>query len=55
MELTKDEIIQKHGNQCKHCSIDNFLPYEYEYTCIPCGHNIIKRKSELTKISRKKI
>ena len=29
------------------------LPYEYEFTCISCGFNVIKRKHELSKIQRK--
>ena len=31
------------------------LPYEYEFTCVLCGYNIIKGKNELIKIQRKKI
>ena len=30
------------------------LPYEYEFTCISCGFDEIKRQHELTKIQRKK-
>ena len=54
MELTGDQIIEKHAKQCKHCSRNTLLPYEYEITCIPCGFNLIKRKHEFTKNQRKK-
>ena len=52
MELTEDENIQKHGEQCVR---NTSLPYEYELTCISWGYNVIKRKHELSKISREKI
>ena len=55
MELTEDEIIQKYAKNCSHCNRNMLLPYEYEYTCISCGYNVIKRKHELSKIQRKKI
>ena len=35
--------------------IKNYSSYEFEYTCIACGYNVIKRKHELSKIQRKKI
>ena len=54
MELT-DEIIQKYGKRCGHCNRNVLLPYEYEWTCFSCGYNVNKRKSELSKIQRKKI
>ena len=54
MELTEDEIIQKYGKNCGHCNRITLLPYEYEFTCISCGFNVIKRKHELSKIQRKK-
>ena len=53
MEPTEDEIIEKDGTLCKHCDRNMLLPYEF--TCILCGYNVIKRKHELSKISRKKI
>ena len=31
------------------------LPYEYEWSCIPCGYNVSKQKHELTKIQQKRI
>ena len=54
MELTKDEIIQKYAKNCGHCNRNSLLPSEYEWTCLSCGFNIIKRKNELSKIQRKK-
>ena len=30
------------------------LPYEYEYSCVSCGYNVVKRKHELSKKQRKK-
>ena len=54
MEITKDEIIQKYGKFCGHCTRNTLLPYEYEYTCFSCGYNVNKRKNELSKIQRKK-
>ena len=44
----------KNGKHCGHCNRNTLLPYKYEFTCISCGFNIIKRKHELTKIQRKK-
>ena len=55
MELSEDEIIEKYGKHCRHCNRNTLLPYEYEWTCVSCGYNVIKRKHELSKIQRKKI
>ena len=55
MESTKDEIIQNYGKKCGQCKRNTLLPYEYEWTCISCEFNLIKRKSELSKNERKKI
>ena len=55
MSLSEDEIIEKCAKNCGHCYRNTLLPYEYEWSCISCGYNIIKRKHELTKIQRKKI
>ena len=55
MKLTEDEIIQKYAKNCGHCNRNTLLPYEYEWTCLSCGYNVIKRKHELSKIQRKKI
>ena len=54
MELTEDEIFEKHVKRCVHCNQNTLLPYEYEFTCIVCGYNVSKRKHELSKIQRKK-
>ena len=54
MELTEDEIIQKYGKNCGHCNRNTLLPYEYTFTCVSCGYNIIRGKHELSKIQRKK-
>ena len=55
MELTEDQIIEKYAKQCRHCSKNNLLPHEYEFTCTSCGYNVKKRKYELSKTSTKKI
>ena len=52
--LSDDETIEKYAKQCKHCLQNTILPYEYEWSCISCGFNLIWRKHELTKIQRKK-
>ena len=55
MQLSEDEIIKKYANQYGHCNRNTLPPYEYEFTCISCGYNVIKRKHDLTKIQRKKM
>ena len=32
-----------------HCRSHTLSTYDYEFTCIPCGHNVSKRKNELTR------
>ena len=54
MDLTEDEIIQKHGKNCGHCNRNTLLPYEYEFTCVSCGSNVNKRKNDLSRNQRKK-
>ena len=54
MELTDDEVIQNYAKRFAHCNQNTLLPYEYEFTCISCGYNAIKRKHELSEIQRKK-
>ena len=54
MELTEDHIIEKCAKQSRSCLKKTRLPYEYEFTCISCGFDEIKRQHELTKIQRKK-
>ena len=55
MNLTEDELIQKYGKHCGHCNQNTLLPYEYEWSCLSCGFNLIKRKHELSKLQRKRI
>ena len=52
MELTVDEILQKHAKCCFYCMQNTLLPYGYEWTCFLGGYNVIK--NELTKLQRKK-
>ena len=54
-ELSEDEIIDNHAEQCRHYLRNSFLPYENEWNCISCGYNVLKQKHELSKIQRKKI
>ena len=53
--MTEDQIIEKYAKRCGHCNRITLLPYEYEFTCLSCGFNVIKSKHELTKIQRKKV
>ena len=53
MELTEDERIKQYGTLCKHCGRNTLLPNEYEFTCISCRYNVIKRKHEFSKNQRK--
>ena len=54
MNLTEDEISEKYAKHCGHCKRNTLLPYDYEFTCIACGFNVIKTKHELSKKQRKK-
>ena len=49
MQLLAVEIKQKNAKRCGHCNRNTLLPYEYEWTCVSCGFNLIKRKHELSK------
>ena len=55
MELSGGEIIEKYGKNCGHCNPRTLIPWEFEFTCISCGYNLLKRKHELSKIQRKRI
>ena len=55
MQLTEDEYIEKYAKNCGDCSLNMLLPYEYEWTCVSCGYNVIKQKHELSIIQRKQI
>ena len=54
MELTEDQIPEKHAKDLGQCGRNMLLPYEYGFTCNSCGYNVIKRKHEFSKISGKK-
>ena len=54
MELSEDQIIEKNAKHCGHCKRNTLSPYEYEFTCVVCGFNVIKQKHQLSKIQRKK-
>ena len=45
--------LYKNTANTGHCNRNTLLPYEYEFTCVSCGYNVIKRKHELSKIQRK--
>ena len=49
------KLLKKYAKPCGHCNRNNLLPYEYEFTCTSCGYNVIKRKHELSGISKEKI
>ena len=55
MESTEDQIFGKYGRKKGKCRRNTLFPYEYEFTCISCGYNVIKRKHETSKIQRRKI
>ena len=49
MELTDDENIKKCAKHCGRCNRNTLQPHEYEWTCVSCNYNAIKRKHELSK------
>ena len=53
MELTEEEINEKHGKHCGHCNRKTLLPYEYEITCFSCGYNVNKRSMNSLKYKEK--
>ena len=53
MELTENQTIKKNVKKCGHCSQNTSFPYEYEWTCVSCKYNVIKRKHKRCKIQRK--
>ena len=55
MESTENQLFEKHGKKCGNCNRNTVLPYEYEFTCISCGYNVIKRKHEISAIQPKRI
>ena len=54
MQLSEDEVFEKNGKHCGHCNRNTLVPYEFEFSSVVCGFNLIKRKHELTKTQRKK-
>ena len=34
MELSEDQMFEKHAKQSRYCSGNTLLPYEYEFTCV---------------------
>ena len=55
MGLSVDEINEKYAKQRGHCLRNTLLPYECDWTCPSCNHNVRKTKHELSKIQRNKI
>ena len=55
MNLTEYEINQNYARKCMQFTRNMLLPNEYEWSCVACGYNVIKRKKEIGKISRKKL
>ena len=47
--------MKKKTKPCGHCIQKTLFPYEFGWTYISCGSNVIKRKHELSKIQRKKV
>ena len=54
MEMTEDQIIEKNAKQSRHCKRNTLQPYEYEFTCIACGYNVNKRKTNSLKYNVRK-
>ena len=55
MELTEHQINQKYAKQCMHCTWDTLSANEYEWICVANVYNVVTRKSDISKIQRKKI
>ena len=54
MELTEDQGIENYGKQYLICTQKTLLSYEYEFTSVSCGDNVMKRKHELSRNNEKK-
>ena len=54
MNLTEGKKIVRKTKR-NPCTGNSLSPFEYEYTSISCGKNVIKRKIDLIQSSRKKI
>ena len=55
MELSEEGIVRKYAKVSGQCNQNTLLPYEHEFICVSCGHNVKRRKHEISKIQRKKI
>ena len=55
MQLSEDEVFENYGKKCGHCHQIMLLPYEFEFTCISCGYNVIKRQNEPSITQRKRM
>ena len=55
MQLSKVEYFENYAKNSNHCSRITLISYEYDFNCVSCRYNIIKRKHELPKIQRRKI
>ena len=53
MELVEDQRIESYANRCLYCTRNTLLPYEYEWTCVACGYNVVRRNNELRESQRK--
>ena len=42
MELSQNEIFQKQGTKCVHCGLRTLIPYEYDFSRVSYGYNILK-------------
>ena len=54
MELTDDQKFINYAKQCGHFRWNTLLPYEFEFTFIAFGYNVIKRKRDWVKFQGKK-
>ena len=54
MKLIEDVFSEKYGKQCMDGLRWTLLPLDYEWSCLSCGCNVMKRKNEITEMRRKK-
>ena len=53
MSLSEHQKIEKYAKKCGHCSRNNLLPYEYEWTCISSGYNVKNENLNFQKYNEK--
>ena len=53
--LSEYRTTEKFAKQCMQCTGNNLLLIDYEWNCISCGYNGIKRENEHTRVQRKEI